>query len=107
MTLRPPRLLLWPGFLTDDDGIPSVAARNRLLCEEVVVHDDLTPNASDTAIVWKACIFLSFCALVMVIHFSPGTTRCWHSGRALKGPSPIIDHDLSMLRSCSSDIKFS
>ena len=105
MSLRPPRLLLWPGFLLDDDGIPSVAARNRLLCEEVVVHDDLTPNASDTAIVWKACIFLSFYVLVMVIHFSPGTTRRWHSGRALKGPSPIID--LSMLRSCSSDIKFS
>ena len=60
MSLRPPRLLLWPGFLPDDDGIPSVPARNRLLCEEVVVQDDLTPNASDTAIVWKACIFFLF-----------------------------------------------
>lgn len=91
MSLCPPRLLLWPGLLLDDDGIPLVAAWNRLLCEEVVVHDDLAPNASDTAIVWKACIFLSFCTLVMVIHFAPGTTRCWHSGLTLKGPSPIIE----------------
>ena len=60
MSLCRPRLLLWPGILPDDDGIPSVAVWNRLLCEEVVIHDDLTPNASNTAIVWKACIFLLF-----------------------------------------------
>ena len=60
MSLRPPRLLLWLGLLPDDDGIPSVAVWNRLLCEEVVVHDDLTPNSSNTAIVWKVFIFLLF-----------------------------------------------
>lgn len=60
MSLHPPRLLLWPGLLPDDDGIPSVAVWNRLLCKEVVVHNDLTPNASNTAIVWKAFIFLLF-----------------------------------------------
>lgn len=48
------------GLLPDDDGIPSVAVWNRLLCKEVVVHNDLTPNASNTAIVWKAFIFLLF-----------------------------------------------
>ena len=48
------------GLLPDDDGIPSVAVWNRLLCEEVVVHDDLTPNACNTAIVWKVFIFLLF-----------------------------------------------
>ena len=54
---RLPRLALWPGFLLDEEGIPSVAASNSEGMEETVA-EALTPNASDNGIFLNSFNFL-------------------------------------------------
>ena len=68
---RPPRLALCPGFLPDEEGIPSVAASN-IEGKEDIVAEVLTPNACYNAIFWNSFNFLSFCSFDNASHFSTG-----------------------------------
>ena len=68
---RPPCHPLCPGFLPEEEGIPSVAAPSIEEMEEVVA-ELLNPNAFDNAIFWNSLNFLSFCCFDIPSHFSAG-----------------------------------
>ena len=73
---------LCPGFLPEEEGIPSVAAPSIEEMEEVVA-ELLNPNAFDNAIFWNSLNFLSFCSFDIPSHFSAGIISHWHLGRIL------------------------
>ena len=79
---RPPRLPLCPGFLPEEEGIPSVAASSIKEMEEMVA-EVLTPNAFDNGIFWNSFNFLSFFSFDIPGHFSAGIISRRHSGRIL------------------------
>ena len=62
---RPPRLPLCPGFLPEEEGIPSVAASSIKEMEEMVA-EVLTPNAFDNGIFWS---ILEFFQLSLLLFF--------------------------------------
>ena len=82
------RVPLCPGFLPDEEGIPSVAVFNSEGMEETV-PEALTPNAFDNGIFWNSSNFFSFWSFDMASHLSTGIISRRHFRQILWGPSSI------------------